>query len=256
MKEQPKPQIVDIKLLVETRSGSLIRAPARIEYTEDRIFFRKSPFALKDEIKVMEGSRWHGYEDPPQKIWSVKNSFRNRFQLHYMMGEDVYEWFERDLIQHEYREYFRDGKPEDVMPHQFDMANAGLTYHYQIWGAEMGTGKGGLPNTKVATPTGWTTLGEIQVGDEVINPECGVTRVKGVYHRGCMEMFRVTFSDGASTVCSSCSLVWMRVLLSCRDFVIQMAMRYIRRALSIQQRHQVYGTPLSWLSNHWGPPVQ
>jgi SNF2 family DNA or RNA helicase len=27
------------------------------------------------------------------------------------------------------------------MPHQLDMADSGLTYHYQIWGAEMGTGK-------------------------------------------------------------------------------------------------------------------
>ncbi len=27
------------------------------------------------------------------------------------------------------------------MPHQYDLADAGLTYHYQIFGAEMGTGK-------------------------------------------------------------------------------------------------------------------
>ena len=141
MKAPAKSEIVDTKLEVETKSGSLIRAPARIEYTEDRIFFRKSPFALKDEIKVMEGSRWHGYEDPPRKIWSVANSFRNRFQLHYLMGESVYEWFERDLVEHDYRKYLRHGQPEIVMPQQFDMANSGLTYHYQIWGAEMGTGK-------------------------------------------------------------------------------------------------------------------
>ena len=28
-----------------------------------------------------------------------------------------------------------------LMPHQCDMADAGLTYHFQIWAAEMGTGK-------------------------------------------------------------------------------------------------------------------
>ena len=33
------------------------------------------------------------------------------------------------------------GQPAEVMPHQYDLADAGLTYHYQIFGAEMGTGK-------------------------------------------------------------------------------------------------------------------
>jgi len=196
-------QVLDIKLIHETQSGSLVRSPAKIEIADGRIFFLKSAFALKDEIKSMAGSRWHGYDDEnPHKIWSVTDCPRNHFQLGYLMGEDVYEWFERDLIRHEYRQYQLKGVDTDPMPHQFDLADSGLTYHYQIWGAEMGTGKGGLPSTKVATPTGWTTLGEIQVGDEVINPEGGTTKVKGVYHRGRMEMFRVTFSDNSSTVCS------------------------------------------------------
>ena len=28
-----------------------------------------------------------------------------------------------------------------MMPHQCDMSDSGLTYHYQIWAAEMGMGK-------------------------------------------------------------------------------------------------------------------
>jgi hypothetical protein len=135
-------EVLNVKLVHETRSGSLVRSPAKIEFDDGRIFFLKSPFALKDEIKCMSGSRWHGYDETkPRKIWSVKDCVRNRFQLGYLMGEDVYEWFDRELTRHDYREYHRDGKLETVMPHQFDMADSGLTYHYQIWGAEMGTGK-------------------------------------------------------------------------------------------------------------------
>lgn len=69
--------------------------------------------------------------------------------------------------------------------------------------AEMGTGKGGLPSTRVLTPSGWTTLGEIKVGDAIIDPEGGTTTVTGKFERGVMSMFRVTFCDGSSTVCSA-----------------------------------------------------
>ena len=135
-------EILDVKLVHETKSGTLIKSPARIEFADGRIYFLKSPFALKDEIKAMAGSRWHGFEEEnPRKIWSVKDCPRNVFQLGYLMGEDVYEWFDRDLVRHKYRQYFKDGEQMDPMPHQYDMADAGLTYHYQIWGAEMGTGK-------------------------------------------------------------------------------------------------------------------
>ncbi len=197
-------EVLNIKLTHETKSGTLVRSPAKIRFADGRIEFVKSPFALKDEIKAMAGSKWHGFEDVnPRKIWSVKDCDRNRFQLGYLMGEDVYEWFDRDLIRHEYRQYKLKGVDTDPMPHQFDLADSGLTYHYQIWGAEMGTGKGNLPSTKVATPLGWSTMGELRVGDFVTNPEGGATRVKGVYPRGRMEMFRVTFSDDSSVVCSA-----------------------------------------------------
>jgi hypothetical protein len=186
---------LEIKLITQTRSGSRIKVPSQIYITPSRIEFLKSPFALKDEIKSMKGSKWHGYEDPPRMLWSVDNCFRNWFQLRYLMGENPYEWFDRPL------EHYTYDRP--LKEHQCDLSDNGLTYHYQIWAAEMGVGKGGLPTTKVATPDGWTTLGEIQVGDSVINPEGGVTKVKGVYPRGKMEMFRVEFSDGSSTVCSA-----------------------------------------------------
>jgi len=85
--------IEQVKMTVRTASGSLIRVPATLEYTDGRILFLKSPFALKDEIKAMRGSKWHGYdEEEPRKIWSVEDCQRNRFQLGFLCGEDVYAW--------------------------------------------------------------------------------------------------------------------------------------------------------------------
>ena len=46
------------------------------------------------------------------KIWSVaRTAKRNRFQLDYLQGKDVYAWFERELIRQ--RIHFR-----PLMPHQ------------------------------------------------------------------------------------------------------------------------------------------
>ena len=192
--------IEELKLITRTSSGRLIKVPAAIERRDGRIYFVKSPFSLKDEIKAMKGSKWHGFEeegDGPysgKKVWSVEDCQRNGFQLSLLCGDDVFEWFDRELVHHEYQ--------RPLMPHQKDLTDAGLTYHYQLWAAEMGTGKGGSAGTKVATPTGWTTLGVIQVGDEIVNPDGGTTHVKGVYRRGGWKCFGSSFSDGSSTVCS------------------------------------------------------
>ena len=78
-------------------SGRRDLVPAEIERRDGRIFFIKSPFSLKDEIKAMKGSKWHGYEEEnPIKAWSVEDCQRNNFQLALMQGEDVFAWFDRD----------------------------------------------------------------------------------------------------------------------------------------------------------------
>ena len=127
-------QDISAKLITETAKGNRIKVPVTLRYVDGRIEFVRSPFALKNEIKAMAGSRWHGYiEGDKRKIWSVADCPRNRFQLGYLQGENVYEWFDRELVRHEYE--------HPLMPYECDMADAGLTYHFQIWAAEMGTGK-------------------------------------------------------------------------------------------------------------------
>jgi hypothetical protein len=126
------PQLLETKLIVETASGTRIRAPAVLNFTDaGRIEFLKSPFALKDEIKSMQGSKWHGYvEGDKRKIWTVKDCLRNRIQLQFLMGQNPFEWFDQEVRRHTYS--------RSLMLHQKDLSDAGLTYHFQIWAAEMG----------------------------------------------------------------------------------------------------------------------
>lgn len=64
-----------------------------------------------------------------------------------------------------------------------------------------GLGKCSTLDCPVLTPAGWVALGALKVGDAILHPYHGVQTVEGVYDRGVLPMYRVTFSDGSSTVC-------------------------------------------------------
>ncbi|HTJ74353.1 MAG TPA: replicative DNA helicase [Acidimicrobiales bacterium] len=70
-----------------------------------------------------------------------------------------------------------------------------------IVGGRPGTGKALALDTPIPTPTGWTTMGELRVGDDVIDSggqPCRVTFATPVMHeRPC---YQVEFDDGASIV--------------------------------------------------------
>jgi len=64
-----------------------------------------------------------------------------------------------------------------------------------------GTGKAQPLHSKILTPNGWTTMGEIKPGDSVISGDGNPTNVMGVFPQGIREIFKVEFSDGSSTEC-------------------------------------------------------
>ncbi len=109
---------------------------------EERLFFQ-FPFnkPLMAEIKEMEGAKYHGYDEHnPRKIWSIKDCDRNRFQLAYLAnpgGQDPknpYFDYDKPLVK-------LTALPRTLYQHQLDLVAHGLTRHYCIFAAEMGTGK-------------------------------------------------------------------------------------------------------------------
>lgn len=69
--------------------------------------------------------------------------------------------------------------------------------------APFGVGKAQPLNAKILTPNGWTTMGEISVGDEVIGRDGKSTKVIGVYPQGKRPIFSVKFNDGTQTLCDA-----------------------------------------------------
>ena len=117
-------------------NGKFVRCG--MEVSGDRIFL-KTPFnkTLIAEIKSFEGSKWHGYDkENPRKLWSIKNSGRNIFQLSFLMGKNPYERYD------DYDKNPVECKSDrSLYNHQIEMVRHGLTVHYGVWAAEMGVGK-------------------------------------------------------------------------------------------------------------------
>lgn len=93
----------------------------------------------------------------------------------------------------------------DINPMLFDWQARGLQWLLKIGkglaGWKMGLGKAQPLDAKILTPTGWTTMGQLKVGDCVVGSDGKPTRVMGVYPQGHKEIYRVTFSDGSYTEC-------------------------------------------------------
>lgn len=61
----------------------------------------------------------------------------------------------------------------------------------------IGVGKGGRASSNVLTSQGWVTYSSLKVGDNVIGSNGLPTTVTGVYPRGILQLFRVTFTDNS-----------------------------------------------------------
>lgn len=64
-----------------------------------------------------------------------------------------------------------------------------------------GTGKAQPLHSKVKTPTGWTTMGKIQKGDQIVTPSGEISTVKNTYDRGIKSVYTVEFADGRTVEC-------------------------------------------------------
>lgn len=123
----------ETKIIKLKAAGYLI--PVTLKCIKDRIEVQ-FPYnkTLLAEIKGMEKAKWHGFEEKnPRKIWSIAYSFRNLFQLRYLSGEDVYGWYDRELL--------KITSNRSLFKHQDQLLANGATYKHVLWAAEMGTGK-------------------------------------------------------------------------------------------------------------------
>ena len=62
-------------------------------------------------------------------------------------------------------------------------------------------GKAQPLDARIKTPTGWTRMGDLRVGDRLASVDGRESRVGGVFPQGARQVYRVAFSDGRATEC-------------------------------------------------------
>lgn len=60
-------------------------------------------------------------------------------------------------------------------------------------------GKAQPLTARVLTPFGWVKMGDLHVGDTVVDPDGGTGRVEGIFPQGTRPIYKVTTSDGGVT---------------------------------------------------------
>lgn len=64
-----------------------------------------------------------------------------------------------------------------------------------------GDGKAQPLHSKILTPSGWVTMGDLRVGDTIFDCDGREQKVTAIYPQGVKPIFEVFFSDGTSTQC-------------------------------------------------------
>jgi ATP-dependent DNA helicase RecG len=72
---------------------------------------------------------------------------------------------------------------------------------HRLLQGEVGSGKAQPLEALVLTPSGFKSMGEMQVGDEVVNPTGEIGVVTGVFPQGHRHVWRVVLSDGTGVEC-------------------------------------------------------
>jgi predicted ribonuclease YlaK len=79
-----------------------------------------------------------------------------------------------------------------------------------------GSGKAQPLGAKILTPNGWTTMGQVEIGDLVSTPDGKFAQVIGTFPQGELDIYKVSFSDGTATECCGEHL-WLTKTVRERD---------------------------------------
>lgn len=96
---------------------------------------------------------------------------------------------------------FGQGEALEKLAASIKVARAGLREPNKpvgcyLFGGPTGTGKAHPLNTKILTPSGFIKMKDVNIGQNVLTPKGGVSKVTGVFPQGRKDIYRITFEDG------------------------------------------------------------
>jgi len=71
----------------------------------------------------------------------------------------------------------------------------------EIFSKQPEVGKAQPLSAKLKTPSGWTTIGDVQIGDPLASVDGAESTVEAIYPQGMRRVWKITFSDGRTVRC-------------------------------------------------------
>jgi len=113
--------------------------PMQVAHEDGRLFLKFGyNKKLIEAMKDFSNRKWHGFDEPPVKMWSFPANSRNIFRFDKMCGKKVFENWDAPI------EQFPIPDRHKVMPfweHQLELYNHVLSRKQSIIVGDMGTGK-------------------------------------------------------------------------------------------------------------------
>lgn len=152
-------------------------------------------------IKSLPGARWN----PEVKRWNVSTALADRrrvLEVAAKLGLEVAEELRLPDVQNvESPAVARAKAIGKLFPYQLQGVEWLSQVSAGLLGDDMGLGKAQALHAKLLTPRGWTTMGEIKIGDQVVGSDGRPTEVLAIYPQGVRPLYRVTFQDGGQAEC-------------------------------------------------------
>ena len=151
---------------------------------------KKSIKKIQSIVERGDSSNWHECEEIIKKALEHGDNKDN--------GINVFDDIDSVLV-----DDFRKPIPTGIKGLD-DIMDGGLSKsELAIILAPFGVGKSQPLFSKILTPNGWVTMGDIKVGDYVIGRDGRPTKVIGVYPQGKRPIYTVKFNDNTQTLCDA-----------------------------------------------------
>ena len=99
------------------------------------------------------------------------------------------------------RSTMKNGKELKIRNYQTQSIAHFIKMPRHIDGHGVGLGKAQPLSAKVLTPYGWTTMGQLKIGDEIVDPDGGTGVVEAIFPQGSKPIFKFEMMDGSFTEC-------------------------------------------------------
>lgn len=148
--------------------------------------------AMKEADDIIRIGDFNRYDDILQKIQKAIEVNEQRDGLAWQLYDSI----ESDLSEN-YRIAIPTGadKLDEALYGGLGKGQLGIII------APMGTGKAQPLTSKVLTPSGFKTMGDIKAGSDIIGYDGKPHKVIGVFPQGIRPVYKVTFSDGSIVEC-------------------------------------------------------